>query len=338
MVLVALCFLFLVTVSPACTNRESGEKSADLEPEPAVAVTTTPTEEDHVVAATSSINRPTAAEGDPINRSFLIEITERIEYSSPAAWPDGNFSLPEITGGGVALFDYDLDGDLDLLQTRQPPPGEQDMPAHNRLFRQSDAGAFHEVTRESGLGDPGFGQGIAIGDIDNDGDADVYFTNYGLDTFYLNNGDGTFRESTADVGFAGNHWSVSASFLDYDRDGFLDLFVAHYIEFAPDHPCQGLDDVPDYCGPQEFPPSLDTLYHNDGDGTFTDVTSESGIQAGGSGLGVVAADFTADEWPDIYVANDGNPNQLWVNRTDGTFEDEAMIRGVALNGRCPHHS
>ena len=193
---------------------------------------------------------PTAA--DPAGTLFT-EITAELGLSSPLkVWPDGTYTLPEIVGGGVALFDYDGDGDLDLLQIRNSPPSQFETPAPNLLFEQRPDGTFSEVTSASGLGDLGYGQGVTVGDADNDGDLDVYVTNYGPDAFFRNNGDGTFVDATSASGFAGDHWSTSAAFVDYDRDGDLDLYVVRYVEFDPETPCSAKDGVPDYCGPQKF--------------------------------------------------------------------------------------
>ncbi len=261
---------------------------------------------------------------------LFTEVTSTLLQDSDMSveWPDGTYSLPEIMGGGIALFDYDDDGDLDLLQIRFPRPGEPDLAAPNRLLQQQVDGTFVDVTRAAGLGDPGYGQGVAVGDADNDGDLDVYVTNFGPDAFYLNNGDGTFTDATALHGFSEDRWSTSAAFLDYDRDGDLDLFVAHYVDFDPEVSCVGLNLSPDYCGPSAYEGTIDKIYRNDG--TFIDVTTTVGITKPGKGLGVVVADFTKDGRVDIYVANDGEPNHLWVNR-EGTFVDEAVERGVAYN-------
>ena len=244
--------------------------------------------------------------------------------------PPGTYFLPELMGGGLALFDYDNDADLDLLQVCFPSPGRPRDPAPNRLFRQQPDGMYVNVTQASGLGDPGYGQGVATGDVDNDGDLDVYVTNYGADAFYLNDGDGSFTEATAGVGFGGKAWSSSAAFLDYDADGALDLYVVHYLRYA-DTVCSDLSDAPEYCGPQHFSGAVDQLYRNRGDGVFADVTKPAGIDRAGKGLGVLCADLSGDGRVDIFVANDADLNQLWVNRGDGAFEDQGVARGVAVN-------
>ena len=191
----------------------------------------------------------------PVNVSapLFTEITSELQLSdTPKPLPDGTYSLPEIMGGGVTLFDYDNDGDLDLLQIRFPPPGKPDLPAPNRLFQQQPDGTFLDATPTAGLDDPGYGQGAAVGDTDNDGDLDVYVTNFGRDAFYLNNGDGTFVDATAAAGFSGDHWSSSAAFFDYDRDGNLDLYVVRYLLFDSGITCRSRNDRTVYCGPQSF--------------------------------------------------------------------------------------
>ena len=263
---------------------------------------------------------------------LFVEVTsELLPVGDDGAWPDGTYFLPEIMGGGLGLVDYDNDDDLDLLQIRFPPPGQPQAPAPNRLYRQEPDGTFADVTAESGLGDPGYGQGVATGDADGDGDPDVYVTNYGADAFYLNNGDGTFTDASEPAGFAGDGWSSSAAFVDYDRDGDLDLYVVRYLELDPELQCEGVSLAREYCAPQEFPGAVDSLYRNNGDGSFTDVAVEAGIATPGKGLGVLCADLTGDGWVDIYVANDTEVNFLWVNRGDGTFVDEAILRGVGFN-------
>ena len=286
--------------------------------------------------AAAGCNRPEAtpaASPAKAAPSLFTEITADVglDANSPL-WPDGHYYTTEITPGGVALFDYDGDGDLDIYQVLHPAPGEYpsafETPAPNRLFEQQAGGKFVDVTERSGLGDPGYGHGCAIGDVDNDGDLDVYVTNYGVNRFYRNNGNGTFSDATAAAGLlTGPHWSSSAALVDYDRDGDLDLFVVRFAHFDPQRHCPDAQGKPDYCGPNLFDGDRDTLYRNGGDGTFTDVTAAAGIDdPPARGWGVVCADFNRDGWPDIYVANDEEPNQLWINRHNGTFVDEALAR------------
>ena len=216
------------------------------------------------------------------------------------------------------------------LHVRFPPPGKEDSAAPNQLFQQQPDGTFVDVTASAGIGHEGYGQGVAIGDVDNDGDVDVYVTNYGADVFYRNNGDGTF--ALEGIGLSNEAWGTSATFGDYDRDGDLDLYAVNYVQFDPETVCRGKQSAPDYCNPQVFKPTTDRLFRNDGDGTFTDVTQQAGIAAmPGRGLGVVCLDLTGDGWTDFFVANDGEANHLWVNQTDGTFAEEAILHGLAFN-------
>jgi hypothetical protein len=274
--------------------------------------------------------------GSPSRDPFLVEVTvERGFDLPPSERPAGSFFMPEITGTGAGLFDADGDGDLDIVLPRMPPFGQRDRPAPNRLYLQEPDGRFRDATADSGLGDPGFGQGVAIGDVDNDGDLDLFFSNFGRDRLYWNDGSGHFREAS-DAGLDGEHWSTSATFCDVDRDGHLDLYVAHYLSYEHRAHCYDLSSAADYCGPEAFGGDADTLYRNDGDGTFTDVSVEAGIRPprigrSAKGLGVICADLTADGWPDVFVANDGMPNHLWVNQGGGRFEEQALARGVAVN-------
>jgi hypothetical protein len=246
----------------------------------------------------------------------------------------GECHMPEIMGGGCALFDADHDGDLDACLVN----GAFDLgraSAHggprNRFFRL-DGARYVDATDPSGLGDPGYGMGVAIGDIDNDGFVDVYFTNYGPDRLYRNRGDGTFEDVTARAGIHVPGWSASAAFFDYDRDGFLDLFVTQYLDYDESVRCTSPEGEPYYCAPQRFRPVPDVLLHNDGDGTFTDVSAAAGIAAlRAAGLGVIALDLTDDGWCDLYVANDGYPAHLWVNQQNGTFREVAVVLGCAVN-------
>jgi hypothetical protein len=246
-------------------------------------------------------------------------------------WPPGTFKGPEIFGPGVALFDYDNDGDLDILQIVHPHPGELETPAPNRLFQQTSTGEFVEVSEQSGVADPGYGQAVAIGDVNNDGREDVFVANYGPDALYLNRGDGTFENMTESSKIAGDAWSLAAAFLDYDRDGDLDLFVVSYLDHNWEHICEKHNGGPEYCGPQHYKATLDSLFRNDGSGGFVNVTEDAGIDSRGRGMGVVCADLNGDDWVDVYVANDTDPNHLWINQKNGTFRDESVGSGVAYN-------
>ncbi len=280
---------------------------------------------------------PAAPSGAPPRaaRQWFTEHTARsgldFAYQSGAT---GRLYLPEIMGAGAALFDYDNDGDLDLYLTNgyaDPAGGGPAGGMKDRLYRNESDGAFIDVTDESGLGDPGYGMGVAVGDFDNDGNADLYVTNFGPDRLYRNRGDGTFEDVTERAGIDVPGWSASAAFFDYDRDGDLDLYVTQYVLFDRQRRCFDHAGRPDYCGPKAFSPVPDVLLRNDG-GTFTDVSAAAGIDTVAcAGLGVVCEDFDEDGWPDVYVANDAYPNQLWLNRRDGTFADVATELGAAYN-------
>ena len=263
----------------------------------------------------------------------------------------GDLLLPEITGAGGALFDYDNDGDLDLyvVQGAVLKPGggtgavpwTAAAPPRDRLYRNDlgteDAGRvrFTDVTDHSRLMALGYGMGVATGDFDNDGWVDLYVTNLGSNQLFHNDGDGSFSDVTADTGTDDPRWSTSATVLDYDQDGWLDLFVTGYVSFSIEltRRCYSSGSAPDYCGPDAYDPVPDRLFHNNGDGTFSDVSVASGITgAFGAGLGVVATDLNGNGWTDLYVANDGDPNQAWINgRGSGVFRDEALLAGLALN-------
>ncbi|MCG8608759.1 CRTAC1 family protein, partial [bacterium] len=197
---------------------------------------------------------------------------------------------------------------------------------------QEDGGTFKDVTDGSGLGDPGYGMGVAVGDIDNDGFVDVYVSNYGPDVLYRNNGDGTFSDITRKAGIGNSEGGCSVIFFDFDRDNYLDIYVSNYVKYNPSGACTDRSGRQDYCGPAGFSGVPDKLYQNRGDATFLDVSASSNIASGSSkGLGVVSADFNGDDFLDLYVANDGEPNHLWLNQQNGTFMDQALVLGVALN-------
>ena len=266
----------------------------------------------------------------------------------------GKLYLPEIMGSGAALFDFDSDGDLDVFLVQgtvlEPgvKPGETmfpwrgSEPPRGRLFRNDlvvapdgrRVLAFTDVTDKSGIVANGYGMGVAVGDINNDGWPDLYVTNLGHNQMFLNKGSGTFIDATVTSGTDDVRWSTSASFFDYDRDGWLDLKVVNYADFSvarsPD--CYAATTVRDYCTPKAFRAPGNRLLHNKGNGVFEDVTVKAGLDKEfGHGLGVVTADFNDDGWVDIFVANDGDPNQLWINQKDGTFKNDALLAGAAVN-------
>jgi enediyne biosynthesis protein E4 len=264
----------------------------------------------------------------------------------------GHFYYPEIMAPGVALIDYDNDGDLDVYVTQGqmlsvdgktlPPAGTPDLKDHlfrNDLVVNADGTRtmhFTDVTDQAGINLRSYGMGVAVGDFDNDGFADIYRTSLNGATLLHNNGDGTFTDVTkhAGVGDPGG-WGVSAVFFDYDRDGWLDLFVGNYLNYsvAGDIQCESVTGRRDYCPPNSYRAQPSHLYHNRGNGTFEDVTAKALVGgAYGPALGVSTADFNSDGWIDLYVANDSQPNQLWINQHNGTFKDTAFLAGAAVSG------
>ncbi len=249
--------------------------------------------------------------------------------------------IVESMSGGVALFDYDNDGlldiyfvnslTMDLLKSATKPQSE--------LYRNNGDGTFTNATRKAGVGDIGWGMGVCVGDYNNDGWEDIYVTCLGPDHLLKNNGDGTFTDVTKAAGLGDPRWSTGSAFVDYDNDGHLDLFVSNYVDFdvnnlpSQERPClyRGIEVQ---CGPRGLRGAGDLLYHNNGDGTFTDVSVKAGVSDpnGYYGMGVVSSDFDGDGFVDIFVANDATPNFLYRNRGDGTFKDIGFISGAAVNG------
>ncbi len=244
----------------------------------------------------------------------------------------------ETMGSGAAFLDYNNDGWLDiyLVNGGGVPGHAPPAPVRNALYRNKGDGTFVDVTTQAGVGGNGlYGMGVAAADYDNDGWADLFVTTFGRNILYRNRGDGTFADVTEKAGVAGGGWSTSAAFLDYDRDGRLDLFVARYVDYTFERnvicgdPARG---IRAYCHPDIYDGVSSVLYHNNGDGTFTDVSKASGITSQiGKGLGVVAADLDADGWIDIYVANDSVRNFLFRNLGNGTFKEIGIASGVALD-------
>jgi enediyne biosynthesis protein E4 len=259
----------------------------------------------------------------------------------------GRLFMSEILAPGVALLDIDNDGDLDVfvpqgqmlgkgltLNDALAPP-RMPLPLKGHLYRNDGPNPLHftDITDASGIVTTGYGMGVATGDFDNDGFVDLYVTGVGASQLFHNNGNGTFTDVTKSSGAGVDGWTVAATFFDYDRDGWLDLYVGSYLQYSPDAStkCFSPSGALDYCTPNTYKPLPGRLFHNNRNGTFTDVTAESRIASEfGPALGVTAADFNGDGWIDLYVANDSQPNQLWINRQDGTFTNTAFGAGVAL--------
>jgi enediyne biosynthesis protein E4 len=252
--------------------------------------------------------------------------------------------LIETMGSGVALFDYDNDGRLDIFVVNGAPlsdptpkgtiPQKTGPKYWNRLYHQKRDGTFEDVTEKAGLQGTGYGMGVAVGDYDNDGFEDLYVTAYGRNKLYHNNGDGTFTDVTEKAGVAGGGWSTSAAWVDLDGDGRLDLVVLRYLQWDfEDIWCgERKEGYRAYCHPDAFRAIAPLVYHNDGNGHFTEISQKAGLAKPGKGLGIGLADYDRDGHIDIFVANDSMPEFLYRNKGDGTFEDVALSSGVAVDG------
>jgi hypothetical protein len=248
----------------------------------------------------------------------------------------GRRYLVESVSAGLALFDFDRDGDVDIYFLNGAPlkGTRADIAPRNRLYRNDGKWAFTDVTEQAGVGHTGFGLGVTAGDYDNDGDLDLYVNNYGPNCLYRNDGDGTFTDVTAQAGVANGHRvGAAAHFLDMDKDGDLDLFVANYLDFTyENHLMRSSKGIPRYAGPTDFPPTTNTLYRNDGNGTFTDVSLSSGLaEHQGWGMGGVCADYDSDGDTDIYLANDVYANFLFENDGTGRFTERGLMAGLAYD-------
>jgi enediyne biosynthesis protein E4 len=289
-----------------------------------------------------SMARPPAS-GRPFN-AYFVDVASAAGLRAPVIYGgvENKKYILEATGCGCAFFDYDNDGWMDIFLLAGTRLSGDPPEATSRLYKNNRDGTFTDVTEKSGLGGVGWGCGVCVGDYNNDGFEDLFCTYFGQNRLYRNNGDGTFTDVTKAAGLWNDQprWGAGCSFVDYNRDGHLDLFVSNYVRFSFEHaPVPGENSncnwkgVPVECGPRGLPTGRHSLYRNNGDGTFTDVSQQAGISEATEsyGMTVVAADFDEDGWPDIFVACDSTPSLLFMNNRDGTFREEGVVRGVALS-------
>jgi len=275
----------------------------------------------------------------------FVDITtkSRVAFTGQASHTAKKY-LPETMGSGVALFDYDNDGKLDIFfvngaalidpMAKDAIPQKTDPKFWNRLFHQKKDGTFEDVTEKAGLQGIGYGMGVAVADYDNDGYEDLYVTAYGGNRLYHNNGNGTFTDVTEKSGTGGDGWSTSAAWVDLDNDGLLDLVVLRYLQWNFDDVWCGehREGYRSYCHPDIFPAVSPLVYHNNGNGTFTDITAKAGLAKPGKGLGIAIADFDRDGKIDIVMANDSMLEFLYRNKGDGTFEEVGLQSEIAVDG------
>jgi hypothetical protein len=288
------------------------------------------------------VARP-APSGRPFNAHF-VDVASSAGLQAPVIYGgvESKKYILEATGCGCAFLDYDNDGWMDIFLLSGTRLEGDPLGATNRLYKNNRDGTFTDVTEKSGLKAVGWASGVCIGDYNNDGFEDIFCTYFGQNRLYRNNGDGTFTDVTKAAGLWNEQprWGAGCSFLDYNRDGHLDLFVSNYVRFSFEHaPVPGENvncnwkGVPVECGPRGLPTGRHSLYRNNGDGTFTDVSQKAGIASATEcyGMTVVAADLDEDGWTDIFVACDSTPSLLFMNNHDGTFREEGVLRGVALS-------
>jgi hypothetical protein len=284
-----------------------------------------------------------APSGRPFN-AHLVDVASAAGLHAPVIYGgvESKKYILEATGCGCAFVDYDNDGWMDIFLLSGIRLDSTPAEATNRLYKNNRDGTFTDVTEKAGLRAAGWASAVCIGDYNNDGFEDIFCTYFGQNLLYRNNGDGTFTDVTKAAGLWNGQprWGAGCSFLDYNRDGHLDLFVSNYVRFSLEHaPVPGENTncnwkgIPVECGPRGLPTGRHSLYRNNGDGTFSDVSQEAGVAGATSsyGMTVVAADLDEDGWPDIYVACDSTPSLLFMNNHDGTFREEGILRGVALS-------
>ncbi len=305
-----------------------------------------------IAASCQSPPTEPVVEDEPAEPPWFVDCTAEkgLQFQHDPGPPPEQYFMPQMIGSGAALFDFNGDGRLDIYLLQNGGPKGR----CNQLYKQRHDGRFENVSDGSGLDIAGYNMGVAVGDINNDGRADVLVTQYTGVKLFLNQGNGRFVDVTREAGLRNPNWGASAAFVDFDRDGWLDLVVVNYVDYDPSIPCSDLSGIPDYCPPRAFTGSVTRLFHNRGAGRaggvnppvekdrgintprspvrFEDVTVKSGLgRLLGPGLGVLCADFNHDGWPDIFIANDGAANRLWINQKNGTFKEEAIARGVAYN-------
>ena len=298
------------------------------------------------LASSAQVKDPRATASPPAK---FIDVTSSlgVRFQHEASHTSKKYLL-ETMGSGVALFDYDNDGRLDLFLVNGAEINDPAPPAAiplktgpkywNRLYHQKSDGTFEDVTEKAGLQGTGYGMGVAVGDYDNDGFEDLFVTSYGGNHLYHNNGDGTFTDVTEKAGVAGSGWSISSAWVDLDGDGRLDLVVLRYLQWDfTDIWCgERKQGYRSYCHPDEFRPIAPLVYHNDGNGHFTQITKQAGFDKPGNALGIAIADYNRDGRIDVFIANDSMVEFLYQNNGTGHFEEVGLFAGVGVDSDGPH--